>query len=314
VSKSKVPRPDASPLRRALREFLETATRSGTLSASTLSAYRRDLERYLTSCETLGVRRPQDITGATVTAHLDGLRESGRSAATLARSLSSVRRLHEHLRVAGVCPTDPTIGQTPQRVPRREPDPLTIDEARRLVDAVRGEDPLTMRNRAILEILYAAGLRVSELTALRETDLLLDHTLIRVHGRGARERVVPLGGAAVDAASRYARFGRPSLVGAGALSEEQDSAIFFVNAHGGALSRMSVWKIIRSAADTAGIDRPVSPQILRHTFATHLLDGGFDLRDVQHLLGHADISTTSIYSRADDNRLQALHRAYHPRS
>ena len=262
----------------------------------------------------MGVDRPEHITSATVTAHLDRLRDSGRSAATMARSLSSVRRLHEHLRVAGSCPADPTIGMTPQRVTRREPDPLTIAEARRLVEAIRGEDPLTMRDRAILEILYAAGLRVSELTAMREVDLLLDHTLIRVHGRGARERVVPVGQAAVEATRRYARFGRPSIVRAETVVGTGEEPPFFVNSRGRALSRMGVWKIIRSAADAAGIDRAVSPQTLRHTFAAHLLDGGFDLRDVQHLLGHADISTTSIYSRADDARLHALHHAYHPRA
>ncbi len=278
------------------------------MSASTLSAYGRDLERYVESCARMGIDTPEDITPATVTGHLTELRDCGRSAATMARSLSSVRRLHEHLRLAGSCPIDPTIGLTPQRVARREPDPLSVEEARRLIDAVRGEDPLTMRDRAILEILYAAGLRVSELTALHETDLLLDHTLIRVHGRGARERVVPLGASAIDAAHQYARFGRPSL------ARTAVDAPFFVNAQGRALSRMGVWKIIRGAADTAGISRAVNPQTLRHTFAAHLLAGGFDLRDVQHLLGHADISTTSIYTRADDARLQALHRAYHPRA
>ena len=299
-------------MHRFLQEFLDALDRDSSLSTSTLSAYRRDLTRYLESCEARGVTGPGEITAEIAAAHVDGLRESGRSAATIARSLSSLRRFHDHLRITGDCPSDPTIGLTPPRVTRREPDPLTVDEARRLVSAVFGENPLAMRDRAILEILYAAGLRVSELTALREADLLLAHALIRVRGRGARERVVPLGQAAVDGLTRYARFGRPSLLGP--IDIESDDAPFFVNAQGRALSRMSVWKIIRTAALAVGIDRAVNPQILRHTFAAHLLDGGFDLRDVQHLLGHADISTTSIYSRADDERLQALHRAYHPRA
>lgn len=226
----------------------------------------------------------------------------------MARSLSSIRRFHEHLHVAGLCQIDPTVGQTPPRVTRRDPDPLSVEQAQRLVDAVHGENALAMRDRAILEILYAAGLRVSELTALRPADLLLDHELLRVHGRGARERMVPLGRAAVEAIGRYVRLGRPSLV-----ADAQDVPVF-VNAQGRSLSRMSVWKIIRTAADAAGLQRTVSPQTLRHTFAAHLLEGGFDLRDVQHLLGHADISTTAIYSRADDQRLQALHRAFHPRA
>lgn len=262
----------------------------------------------MASCAVEHVLEPTAITPATVAAHLDSLRQAGRSAATVARSLSSMRRFHEHLRDAGVCQTDPTVGQSPGRVTRREPQPLSIDEARRLVDSVRGENALAMRDRAILEVLYAAGLRVSELTALQPADLLLDHELLRVHGRGARERMVPLGKAAIEAAGRYVRFGRPSLV-----AQDADVPVF-VNAQGRPLSRMGVWKIIRNAADAAGLQRTVSPQTLRHTFAAHLLAGGFDLRDVQHLLGHADISTTAIYSRADDQRLQALHRAFHPRA
>jgi len=284
--------------------------RDGSLSASTLSAYRRDLERYLLFCESRQVRKAGDILAQTTAAHMQNLHECGRSPATIARSLSALRRFHDYLRTTGDCPRDPTVGLKSPRVTRPEPDPLTVDEARRLVSAGLDGDSLAMRDHAILEILYAAGLRVSELTALRPPDLLLEHSLVRVHGRGARERVVPLGDAAIDAATRYARFGRASLLRA----SDPDTAPFFVSAQGRSLSRMSVWKIIRVAARSAGIDRAVSPQTLRHTFAAHLLGGGFDLRDVQHLLGHADISTTSIYTRADNERLQALHRTYHPRA
>jgi integrase/recombinase XerD len=297
-------------LHRSLLKFLDALDRDGSLSTSTVSAYRRDLVRYVEFCAARAVSSPGQITAEIAAAHVEDLRESGLSAATIARSLSSLRRFHDHLRVTGDCPADPTVDLKPPRVTRREPEPLTVDEARRLLDAVLGEDPLAMRDRAILEILYAAGLRVSELTALRGPDLLLDHALIRVRGRGARERVVPLGQAAVDGLARYARFGRPSLL----PPVDVDDSPFFVNAKGLALSRMSVWKIIRTAALAVGIDRTVNPQTLRHTFAAHLLDGGIDLRDVQHLLGHADISTTSIYSRPDDERLQALHRTYHPRA
>lgn len=245
-----------------------------------------------------------------VASYLKNLSESGRSAATIARSLCSLRRFHHHLLSGGTCAIDPTLGLTQPHVTRREPAPLTVDEARRLVDTVVGQEPIAMRDRAILEILYAAGLRVSELIALNRADLLLEHALLRVHGRGARERMVPLGRSAVDAATRYARFGRASLLQAGDIED----APFFSNARGRPLTRMSVWKILRSAALAAGIDRPVNPQTLRHTFAAHLLDGGFDLRDVQHLLGHANISTTSIYTRADDERLQTLHKTFHPRA
>ena len=236
-----------------------------------------------------------------------GLVEAGRSPATVARTVSSMRRFHEFLRSTGRCPEDPTASLRRPRVPRREPDPLTVEEAERLVSAVDGGEPLELRDRAVLEVLYATGVRVSELTALRTGDLLLDNGLVRVHGRGARERMVPIGQPAAEAAGRYARRARPLLAGAG--SEDT----LFLGARGRAMSRMSVWKVIRAAARDAGIERPVNPQTLRHTFAAHLLEGGFGLSDVQHLLGHSDISTTLIYARPDDQRLRELHSTFHPR-
>jgi len=293
-----------------LQSYLDRIAVDGTLSTSTVSAYRRDLESYLNFCEAAGVRTADRVAPDTASSYLRNLHESGRSAATIARNLCSLRRFHDRLLNAGTCPLDPTIGLKQPHVTRQKPDPLTVDEAQRLVDTVEGQDPLTMRDRAILEILYAAGLRVSELIALNSADLPLEHALLRVHGRGARERMVPLGRAAVAAATRYARFGRPSLLQTG----DGEDVPFFSNAKGRPLTRMGVWKILRSAAVAAGIDRPVNPQTLRHTFAAHLLDGGFDLRDVQHLLGHANISTTSIYTRADDQRLKTLHKTFHPRA
>lgn len=298
-------------MRDAVRAFIDTI--DGTLSASTVAAYRRDLEAYATHCRDTGARTVGAVTRQTAAAHIDDLQAAGRRPATVARHLSALRRFHDYLCTNGAARIDPTVDLAKPRVERRDPDPLSIDEAQRLVSAVGGEDPLSMRDRAMLEVLYAAGLRVSELTALRAGDLLLDHDLVRVRGRGARERMVPLGRAAVDGCRRYARFGRPSLLGV-ASAEEAPEGLFFVTGQGRALSRMSVWKTIRTAAATAGIDRAVSPQTLRHTFAAHLLDGGFDLRDVQHLLGHADISTTAIYHRDDDERLQQMHRAFHPRA
>ena len=297
----------SGPLAEALEEFLHSLDREGGLSANTRSSYGRDLRRYLGEAAGRGARRPSELTAEAAGEHVTGLVEAGRSPATVARAVSSMRRFHEFLRSAGRCPVDPTAGLSSPRVARREPDPLTVEEAERLVSAVRGDEPLELRDRAVLEVLYATGMRVSELTALQTGDLLLDNGLVRVHGRGARERMVPIGRPAAEAAERYGRRGRPGLAGA-------DSAeTFFLGARGRAMSRMSVWKVISTAARGAGIERPVNPQTLRHTFASHLLDGGFDLSDVQHLLGHSDISTTLIYARADDQRLRELHRTFHPR-
>ncbi|MCY3734873.1 MAG: tyrosine recombinase [Gemmatimonadaceae bacterium] len=294
-------------LAEALGEFLDSLDREGGLSVSTRSSYGRDLQSYLARAATLGARRLPELTAEAAGEHLAGLVQAGRSPATVARAVSSMRRFHEFLQTTGRCPEDPTSGLRAPRVARREPDPLTVEEAERLVNAVRGDDPLELRDRAVLEMLYATGVRVSELTALRTPDLLLDNGLVRVHGRGARERMVPVGRPAAEAAGRYERRGRPRLAGA-------DSAdTFFLGVRGRAMTRMSVWKVISTAARVAGIERPVNPQTLRHTFASHLLDGGFDLSDVQHLLGHSDISTTLIYARADEQRLRELHRTFHPR-
>ena len=294
-------------LAEALGEFLHSLDREGGLTASTRSSYGRDLQSYLDHASGLGLQRLPELTAEAAAGHVTGLVEAGRSPATVARAVSSMRRFHEFLQTTGHCPEDPTTGLRAPRVARREPDPLTVEEAERLVSAVRGDEPLELRDRAVLELLYATGMRVSELTALRTPDLLLDSGLARIHGRGARERMVPVGRPAAEAAQGYARRGRPRLVGDG--SEE----ILFLGARGRAMSRMSVWKVIRAAARDAGIERPVNPQTLRHTFAAHLLEGGFDLRDVQHLLGHSDISTTLIYARADEQRLRDLHRTFHPR-
>ena len=291
----------------ALGEFLDSLERESGLSENTRSSYGRDLQRYLGHASGRGVRRLSELTAEAAGGHVDGLVEAGRSPATVARTVSSMRRFHEFLRITGRCLEDPTAGLRPPRVSRREPDPLTVEEAERLVSSVRGDEPLELRDRAVLEVLYATGMRVSELTALRTGDLLLDNGLVRVHGRGARERLVPLGRPAAEAAERYGRRGRPRLVGA----DSEDT--LFLGARGRAMSRMNVWKIIRAAARGAGLERPVNPQTLRHTFASHLLEGGFDLSDVQHLLGHADISTTLIYARTDDQRLRELHRTFHPR-
>ena len=294
-------------LAEALGEFLDSLSREGGLSASTRSSYGHDLRSYLNHAAGVGVRQLPELTAEAAAGHVTGLVEAGRSAATVARAVSSMRRFHEYLQTTGRCPDDPTAGLRAPRVARREPDPLTVEEAERLVSAVRGDEPLELRDRAVLELLYATGMRVSELTALRTPDLLLDNGLVRVHGRGARERMVPLGRPAAEAAERYSRRGRPLLAGDG--SEE----VLFLGARGRSMSRMNVWKVIRTAARDAGIERTVNPQTLRHTFASHLLDGGFDLSDVQHLLGHSDISTTLIYARADEQRLRELHRTFHPR-
>lgn len=297
-----------APLATALERFLKDLARQRELSSHTEDAYRRDLLRYSQVLAGLGCGTPGAVTREDVGRALGELDRRGLSAATVARSASAIRRYHAFLVAVDLSERDPAADLSVPRIDRRPPDVLSPAEVERLLAATEGSEPLARRDRAILELLYAAGLKVSELTALEDDHVLAEAALVRVSGRGARERLVPLGREAVTCLERYRRHSRPELVG------PESGAIFFLSSRGRALSRMTVWKIIRTAARRAGLERPVSPHALRHTFATHLLDGGADLRDVQQLLGHAHISTTQIYARADADHLRHVHQTYHPRA
>jgi len=250
----------------------------------------------------------QEISQDCVEGILQSLGEAGLSAATIARNASSMRRFHDYLLESGVCPANPLENvDLPQRQ-RRPPAVLSVEEAERLLATVTGRDPLALRDRAILELLYGSGLRVSELIALEGPHVHLEPSLLRVLGKGARERLVPLGRQGALCLEAYQRHGRPSLVNSGS------GDVLFLSSRGRALSRMSIWKTIRAAATAAGLPETVSPHTLRHTYAAHLLDGGADLRTVQQLLGHADISATQIYAQVDAERVRQVHQAYHPRA
>jgi integrase/recombinase XerD len=190
------------------------------------------------------------------------------------------------------------------------PEVLTVDEIRKLLAAPTMDDPLYFRDRAMLEIAYSAGLRVSEWTGIGVKDVMLDEGLVRVFGKGSKERLVPIGRNAIAALAIYIRELRPNLARAGSSARNT----LFLNARGEPLSRMGAWKILRKYVQRAGITKTVSPHTLRHSFATHLLEGGADLRAVQEMLGHADISTTQIYTHVDREYLRQVHRRYHPRA
>ena len=306
------PKPLPPHLHSPLLLFLESLEE--TLTANTRAAYRRDLERYLGFLSDQGVDLLGEIDPGHVRQLLSQLQQAGLSAATVARNTSSIRRFHRFLRARALCQRDPTDGLAPLKTTRQAPDVLTVAEAARLVEAVTGSDPLGLRDRAILELLYGTGMTASELTALAVEDLLLESALVRILGRGARERTVPLGEPAVDSLDRYTRHARPELLRTASPGAADAGDRLFLNARGGSLSRVSVWKIIKAAARAAGIDRAVSPHTLRHSCAAHLVDGGGDPREVQQLLGHAAISTTVIYaSHCDTTDVEAAHRIHHPR-
>ena len=271
------------------------------LARNTQLAYRRDLEDYLAGSS-------GSLEAPDVAAYLLRLRGEGRSSATLARRLSALRAYLRFLE-QGTGGASLAELQAPRR-PRRLPRVLSVHEAAELVARPTGTDPRSCRDRAMLELLYGAGLRVSELVGLRAADIDLERRLVRCFGKGGRERVVPFGRRAAAALRRYLQHGRPALLRSGGGRSDP----LFPGRRGHPLTRQACWKIVRAHAVGAQIRRAVSPHVLRHSFATHLLEGGADLRVVQELLGHADIGTTEIYTHLSQGHLVAVYRRAHPRA
>lgn len=286
------------------RDFLEYERG---LSTRTVKAYLRDccgFARFVISRELIG---PEDADLALLRDFVAQLTGEGLASSTVARKISALRVYFGFLVEEGVVREDATEMLESPRGTRALPDVLSVPEIEHLLAAVTVHDSLGFRDRAIMEVLYGSGLRVSELIHLRTIQLLLDDGLVRVLGKGLKERLIPVGAGARLALSRYLRELRPRL-------ESGDSqGRVFLNRYGRPLSRMGVWKILRRYVDRAEIGKRVTPHTLRHTFATHLLEGGADLASVQEMLGHADISTTEIYTHVDRSYLREVHRSCHPR-
>jgi integrase/recombinase XerD len=235
------------------------------------------------------------------------LKDLGLSPSSIRRNISAVRTWFRFLTGDGIVVRDPSERlETPQKW-RTLPEVLTVEEVQRLIAAPTLEEPLAFRDRALLELAYGAGLRVSEWITLGVRDLLLEDGLVRVFGKGNKERLVPIGRSAIGAVAVYLRELRPKL------EKGEGKGILFLNARGKPLTRMGAWKILRGHVERAGLVKHVSPHTLRHSFATHLLEGGADLRAVQEMLGHVDIATTQIYTHVDREYLRQVHRSFHPR-
>ena len=277
------------------------------LSPRTVEAYTRDVSALVTLARERSIRDPRDVEYGLLRDHVAGLAEAGRAPSTIARAISSIRGYFRFLIEEDVVDADPTELLEPPRRGRPLPSVLSVPEVEAVLGAVTPDEPAAFRDRAILEMLYGCGLRVSELCALRTRDVDLDEGLVRAFGKGAKERLIPLGADARAATRRYLRELRPRLDQGGS-----DGRVF-LNRRGGPLSRMGVWKILRRYVERAGIEKQVTPHTLRHSFATHLLEGGADLASVQEMLGHADISTTEIYTHVDRSHLRQVHTAHHPR-
>ena len=294
-------------------EFLAWLAVERGRSVRTIEAYRRDLLRYRSHLAARG-RSLDDVGDTDVVAFIRALQSEGLAAASVTRMLVSVRGLHRFLVAEGHRADDPTADVEIPSLPRGLPKALSVAQIVSLMDAVVGDDPAARRDRAVLELLYGTGCRISEAGSLSLPDVDLHDGLVRVTGKGARERIVPLGRCAAEALQRWL-----APEGRGALEPDRwarrgDAEAVFLNQRGGRLSRQGLWLVVRRHGDAAGIGSLLTPHVLRHSCATHMLDGGADIRFVQEMLGHASISTTQIYTRVSTERLRAVYRAAHPRA
>ncbi len=298
------------PLQAALEQFLNHLRVERGLAENSLLAYRADLHRYLdTLMQQSRVHHPREIRTTHISHFLKVLTEVGLAPSSIARTVSALSQFHVFMHGEGIAPDNPAERIARPSLPAYLPEVLTQDEAARLVSQPDGRTPAGIRDRSILETLYASGMRVSELTGLTVDQVLGEHSILRVVGKGMKERLVPLGRPARTALAQYLATSRPLF-----FKAARPSAALYLNQRGSALSRVSVWTIVRQAAREAGIDRDIHPHTLRHSFATHLLEGGADLRSVQELLGHADIGTTQIYTHITREYLMEVHRTFHPRA
>ena len=294
-----------------LLDFLAYMEFERGLSRNTLVAYRTDLLQYGTFLAERSTA-PEDATGADVGEFLAELAKgNGRppcGAATLNRKTACLRSFYRHLRRAELIDSDPTANLRPPRKGRSLPKVLNHGEVTRLLESVNGNSPPELRDRAILEVMYGCGLRASETIGLEVGSVDLRRDFVRAYGKGSKERLVPLGREAATAIRRYLRSGRAELAKGG------DARALFLNQRGGALSRQGLYKVIQGRAKAVGLGDRMSPHTLRHSFATHLLNGGCDLRSVQEMLGHADVATTQIYTHLSSERIKDVYFDAHPRA
>ena len=300
-------------------KYLRHITVERGLSKNTLAAYNRDLGDYLGFLRGMGVTEPAQITDLLIETFVEQL-GGMRKASSVARTLAGVRGWHKYLLLEGYLVKDHAHRVSPPKAAKRLPKAISVDQVVQLLDAagpepfaeqsseVAGTDPIRVRDRAILELLYATGARVSELTDL-DIDDLVDPTMIRLLGKGNKERIVPVGRYAQRALENYLVRTRPQLIAKG-----RGTPAVFLNQRGGRLSRQSVWQILVDAAEAAGLTVEISPHTLRHSFATHLLEGGADVRVVQELLGHSSVATTQIYTLVTVDSLRENYALAHPRA
>ena len=292
-----------------LHDYITMLRVERNLSLNTIDAYKRDLKNYVSYLEAKGLSNLKAIKQKHIRGFIRELSDAHLAPASISRVFSSIRSYHSFLNAELWVENNPSQLLEAPKLPRKLPEVLTVQEVDDILDAVDEAAPLARRDLALLEILYSTGLRVSEVCHLNLTGMLLKNEMVRVSGKGNKERLVPIGKSAMERLNDYLRFERSGLA-----RKLETKGIVFLSRNGRPLTRMTVYNILKKWSQTAGITKKVSPHTLRHSFATHLLEGGADLRFVQALLGHTDISTTQIYTHLDKHTLKEVYKTHHPRS
>lgn len=299
-----------NPMEDQLKDFIHFLIVEKGLAQNTIISYDRDLRNYIHYLNNVEiVVRLNDVQRIHIVHFLGFLKEQGKSSKTLARHIASLRAFHQFLLRDKVTDHDPSVHIETPKLERSLPKVLNLQEVELLLDSPKQNDHFGIRDKAMLEILYATGIRVSELTGLNLDDVHLTMGFVRCIGKGNKERIIPVGKTAADALQQYMDRGRPFFI-----SKKHREDALFLNHHGKRLTRQGFWKILKKLANETGIQKELTPHTLRHSFATHLLENGADLRAVQEMLGHADISTTQIYTHISKTRLKDVYSKFHPRA
>ncbi len=291
-----------------LKEYLTLLLYEKNLSENTVSSYQSDLKKFFDFLYRENVSDLDEVTSEVISKYFEEIRQLGIDSSTSARYMSALRGFWSFLENMNYVSSNPTEKLTGLKKSRKLPSVLSVEEIDLILESVDASTPIGLRDRAILELFYSSGLRVSELINLRMTDLLFEDEVIRVLGKGSKERFVPVGKSAVYWINEYLIKGRPFL-----KNQVRSENFVFLSRRGTKLSRMWIWKIFERYSKEAGIEKEIHPHTFRHSFATHLIEGGADLRAVQEMLGHADISTTQIYTHVDREFVKQMHRDHHPR-
>ncbi|MDF2569897.1 MAG: xerD 2 [Sporomusa sp.] len=291
-----------------VNEFINYLAVERGLAQNTLESYGRDLRQFQTYLQNSQLDFIQNSNRNTILSYLNNLQVKGRAVSTISRNLAAIKSFYQYLVRERHLEKDPAVNLESPKLEKKLPKILSITEVEELLKQPNTFQPTGLRDKAMLELLYATGIRVSELISLNISDVNLDMGYIKCYGKGAKERIVPLGSIAAKCVQEYIAKGRPKLV------RTYEEASLFVNHHGNRLTRQGFWKIIKKYAMEANITKEITPHTLRHSFATHLLENGADLRSVQEMLGHADISTTQIYTHVTKNRLKEVYDKTHPRA